>query len=756
MLATFLSAAITGASALVLGQGVLRLCGWRSWSWLSAPVGVSALMLLAVPSLHVPGRTVTCAIVIVIAIAASVAVLIREPSLRPPLAGIAAGVWPLLLTLVPFAAAGRSGTLGVSISNDMSVHLQLADAHIREGLTAVLGPNYPLGPHAAVAVIAGPTGMATDHAFAGFTMALPVLLGWTAQGAVRRAGWFGRSVVAVLVGMPFLVAAYFGQGAFKEILLAQLVLGVVLVLADHGSVRGPLRWVPAGIIVAGTISVYSYTGLLWPVLIFGGWLVGLAITGFARRGHAREHLVAAVRAELPAFAVALVLLAVVLIPQMPRIYRYLKITGGGTGLVETTLGNLLGALPFWEGFGVWDNPDFRLAAHDPLAVGVWVGAILVLVGAAALWWARRGEWMQPVAVGICALIWLYVDRTQSPYVAAKALVIFTPMVMTLVVRPLVERDGRPQALSAWGRIGAPLAAAVLVYAVVGSSWGALRASQVGPRDHLVELRELRSSLHGAGTLFLGNDDFIRYALEGVPVQAPFIGAPNVAVRPEKGWQYGQAFDFDSVTPEVYQSVSYVIATRDAAASVPPSQLRLLRTTRDFALYQRVGQVPRRGLLPEGEASGAILNCRRDPRMRALSRRGGTAAVRGAGITVPGPGLQAGRSATVNLAVPAGSWDIVMAYTSALPIEVSAPGLHPTTMPPNLDRPGPRYPVGRITVTRTGGLPLRLHVVDHPLSSTAAPAIPTSITAVPVGSEHTVPLRQACRRFVDWFIPRGAA
>ncbi len=228
MFATLLSAVITCAAALALGQAVLWICGQRAWSWLAAPVGISAVMLLAVPSLHMPGRTVTTGIVIFIATALSVALLVRDSRARPGLVGLLAGLAPFLLTLVPLLVAGRSGPLGVSISNDMAAHLLMADSHSDAALTSNVGPNYPLGPHALVASIADTLGIATDHAFTGFTMALPVLLGWTALGFLRDGGRIGAPAVTALVGMPFLIAAFFGQGAFKEILLAALVLGWAL------------------------------------------------------------------------------------------------------------------------------------------------------------------------------------------------------------------------------------------------------------------------------------------------------------------------------------------------------------------------------------------------------------------------------------------------------------------------------------------------------------------------------------------------
>ena len=240
----------------------------------------------------------------------------------------------------------------------------------------------------------------------------------------------------------------------------------------------------------------------------------------------------------------------------------------------------------------------------------------------------------------------------------------------------------------------------------------------------------------------------------MPVTAPFIGAPALPIRPEKGWQYGQAFDVDSVNPEAYQAVNWVIMTRDAVGSAPPPQLKLVRTTRDYALYRREGQVQQRGLLPEGEAPGAVLDCKTDKAMRRLSRLKGTAAVRPGGVAVGVGGLLPGADRPADLKLPPGRWNVVMAYTSGLPVRVDGGGIS-TTMPPNLDRPGPRYPVGSVTVTgTTKTVRLRLRVPGHPLSSTATPAIITSLIAVPAQADRELPLKRACGQYVDYFTLSG--
>jgi hypothetical protein len=240
----------------------------------------------------------------------------------------------------------------------------------------------------------------------------------------------------------------------------------------------------------------------------------------------------------------------------------------------------------------------------------------------------------------------------------------------------------------------------------------------------------------------------------VPVLAPFIGAPGVPTRPEKNWQYGQAIDVDTVSPEVLSQASWVIAPRDAAGSAMPRQMRLVRTTRDFALYRRDGVVPDRRILPEGEAPGAVLDCRKDPEARRLARTPGVAGIRGGGVAVPVEPIGPGDERTVTLQLPRGEWDVVLGYTSALAVEVSAPGMRRTTLPANLNRPGPRYPVGRLRVERPGGVPVRLRVPGRLLASTAAPAVSSALIAVPVGTDRTVPMRRACGKLVDYYLPQA--
>ena len=78
------SAVITCAGALILGQAVLKACGARRFSWLSAPVGLTVEILVAVPAIHVPGRATTTAIALGLLIVVSAAWVLRDPAMRPP------------------------------------------------------------------------------------------------------------------------------------------------------------------------------------------------------------------------------------------------------------------------------------------------------------------------------------------------------------------------------------------------------------------------------------------------------------------------------------------------------------------------------------------------------------------------------------------------------------------------------------------------------------------------------------------------
>lgn len=750
MAAILLSAAVTCFVALFLGQAALRLAGAREWSWLAPPVGLSVAMLAATPATHIPGRCATVAILLGLLAAAAAVWCLRSPQHRPPLSGLLAALPVAVLAIVPFLAAGRGGILGVTVDNDMTVHLAFVEGFLSPAVAEAfpLPRDYPLGPHAVAAALSNGLGIDADLAFSGFTLALPVVNAWTVLAAARRASWFGKAVAATVAGMPFLVAAYYGQGSFKEVAQAGLVLAVALDLSGCGPRLGRGRWVPFALLVGGIVSAYSPAGLFWVVAIFGLWLAGrLAIQAWQRR---LREVPGIVRRELPALGVGLAVPAVVLLPQAHRIYEFIALREG-TGIAVSDIGNLVARLPGWEVQGIWGSADYRLPASPAFTGGLWSCFVVALVLFGAFWAFRRGRWLLPLAAVAAMLIWKYSDRSQSIYVAAKALVIASPLVLLVAVLPLVDRGpGRWPRRPRWAWLLVPLLGLVLFLRVGVDDLRALRFSPVGPTDHARQLMSFRPLIAGKKTLFFGEDEFTIWELAGVEFRAISLGpTPEVPLRPQKSWEFGRADDFDTVPASTLNEYEWFVSTRDAASSAPPPQLRLVRSTEDFQLWRRLGRIRERSILKEGEWPGAVLRC--DTKEgRAILARGGVAAIRRPPIVASAASAPAGGTVAVRLNLPVGTWELESPYTSHLPVEVTAPGLK-TVLPANLDRPGPRLPIGRLTIRRHRPVSISFHVEDTLLAPPTAGANFNWIVATPAaGVDQVIPIRRACGRYVDWY------
>ena len=95
-----------------------------------------------------------------------------------------------------------------------------------------------MGPHALVAGLSEGLGTGLIEAFAGMTLAMPVLTALVALEALaRRSAAFRASSSRALVALPYLAAAYLAQGAFKEPIEALFVLAFALLLPSATSAR---------------------------------------------------------------------------------------------------------------------------------------------------------------------------------------------------------------------------------------------------------------------------------------------------------------------------------------------------------------------------------------------------------------------------------------------------------------------------------------------------------------------------------------
>ena len=193
----------------------------------------------------------------------------------------------------------------------------------------------------------------------------------------------------------------------------------------------------------------------------------------------------------------------------------------------------------------------------------------------------------------------------------------------------------------------------------------------------------------------------------------------------------------------------MITTRDAAGSQAPAGMRLARVTRDYELWRRVGTVAPRSTLAEGPSAGATLVCP-SATERAIQRPGAVAAVRTPPVEVPLPVLAPGSTVTQTLPLAAGRWALEASYVSPLPVSVAVAGAKTTTLPANLERPGPRWPIGRVLVTHPGAVPVSFRLQGAWLTPESDVATLGSLIAVPQVPERVVPLREACGKWVYWY------
>jgi hypothetical protein len=759
VIGTYASAIAITAASIVLGRGILVLAGRDGSTWLSPAVGFAALMVVCQVALSLPGRGWTAVAAIVILCAASIWVGVSRGAGWPSgIDTVVVGAGMLVLLSVPFLANGRVGILGVAFLNDTHWHLLLAEGMRRPAISAYgYGVGYPLGPHAIAATFAQGLGTDVDKTLTGVLMAAPLLTAFTALGALSDLSKSRRWLVALLTGIPYLAAAWYAESAFKEPILALLLLGLVLALEgwrrDRFARPGPVA-VTVAFLIAGVLYDYSYPGLLWVAAAVAGWVVvELVFGGLAL--HLRSVLRGS-RAVLPAAGIGLLVLIVLLAPDVKRIHDFWVANGGTSagnygGVSGNSLANLVSGLHSSEGVNIWLTGDFRFTPANPLHAGVLAGfALIVLIYGVVTALERRELVTVGAIVGLIAA-YFYVNHTQSAYVTSKALMIPGPLFALVAGRALMLRVQRSDWLSVGGLAAAAAAVVFFVFAFQ-SSYLALRDAFVGPNDHTNELRALRPVLHGKQTLALYYDDYVSWELLGTPVSSPLLGSPiPIGFRPEKPFTYGAPIDFDSVRDVDLDRYSYVITTRSDGLSQPPPNFHLVASSRSYEVWQRVGPTPAHEILAEGGSPGARLDCH-TPTGLQISRLPGYAMVRPALIAVAPAPLLPGGSEQLALHLPNGRWDLSLQFLSDQALTIRGGGLN-VWLPPNKDRPGSMWPVGRVVST---GAPIVLTIHMHDpglIQSDTQYFAPQGLMAVRPGPDRRIPLRKACGQYVDWYVPQ---
>jgi hypothetical protein len=798
MIATYASAALICAVSLLVGRAVLSLAGGREWSWLEPAVGFGAVLTATGLLARAPGHgtSATLGVMLLIAIAA----LVGWRGVRPLSGqnrqrtnagvpwreGLPVALVVVLVLSIPFAVSGRWGLLGVGFNNDLGLHLAWAE-WLRSGFGPEAEPGYPLGPHGLAVAVASAPGIGLGQAFIGQIVAIGVMTGLTALGALRNLTLGRRTLGAAMVALPYLAASYYAQAAFKETAAALLVLAFAVWLTRFE--RLPEGWrnrflfvLPALALTGGIFFSYSFAGVAWPVAILALWSLTLPPVRAALR---------------PRSLLRFLLRPLTLLTLVVLVGLALLVTIGPFGFAgafnKVAASNTYGPVSALEALGIWPTSNYRLNAEGGVRLPVLAGTISILALLAGVaWWTRRRELTIPVALGGATLLYLASLPTSGDYSQAKALIIMAPLAMLVMVRPLLEefprlgRRGRglagpspllsaeppPPSPPLWRTAWAVLAVAFIGGAVY-SSFLALRDAPVGPLGHGAELRAFLPKLHGQPVLYAGQDRFAAYELMGADTHVPLVEFPDDAVspNPEKPFDTGDAYspiDFDSFSRGTLDRFPFVITSRAAWNSQAPPNFKRVATTDSYVLWERTGLTPEdRHVLLEGTEAGALAGCDA-PEIRILLANPGRAglfpdAVIGhKGDWRESSILETGAEASQTLRLPPGAWNLSLQYFSPFDLTLSASGFseelkaaldgqRPNTI--SLGNNGQYWPAGRY---ESGGGAVRFTVEAEDSSTLQSltgydgKAYLGELVAVPAEPHRTVPLSQACDAWIDWY------
>jgi hypothetical protein len=495
VIGTYAAVGAICVSSLAIGQAAILLFGGRRWSWPAPAVGLALLCALCWATVRLPGHGVVSAVlVLVLTVAAVIYLWGRVEGVGE---AVAAG-WPvaliaLLATALPFAVEGHFGILGTSFNPDMSQHLLAADRLAEGHSSQLLDQGYPLGPHSIVVALNKGLSIGLVQGFSGLTVAVAILACLTALAAFVELPWLPRIAGALLVGLAYVVASYFAQGAFKETMQALFLLAFVLALreTDRAWSELPLRYVPAALIAVGSVYTYSFPGLIW----LGGAAVLWAIFR---------------RPAIKPLGLALLAFVVLVAPEIGRMiefHSFETFDPNGPGL-----GNLFGQISPFEVLGIWPSGDFRLAPGDGAVpapayyLGIAFALVLFAYGVVQLW--RRRETAILCGLVAAALAYVAARVGGTPYTAAKAVEIASPMVALAILPPLLDEACRvclPMGNKVdMRRLAVPAAAALFVLAAGVCSLLALANAPVGPTTYSSTLSDYRKLVGEGPTLVVAS------------------------------------------------------------------------------------------------------------------------------------------------------------------------------------------------------------------------------------------------------------
>jgi hypothetical protein len=482
VIGTYAAVVAVLVASLAIGQAALALCGARRWSWLAPAVGLALLCAICWATVRMSGHGVVPAI-LVPALVVAAALYLRgrlEGGGQALRLGWPVAVGALLAASLPFAFEGHFGILGTGFNPDMSQHLLATDRLSHAESSQLLHQGYPLGPHAIVVALNKGLGIGIVQGFDGLTVAAAVIAPLTALSAFAAQPRLRAAAAALLVGLPYLVASYFAQGTFKELIQALLVLAFVLALRESNRTwrHLSLRFVPAALLAIGSVYTYSFPGLIWLAGIAAIWALLVWASAKSAPAAGGEGLGGSPTQRRPFFApsaasdgrqtqrrktqqggdppnpstgpagiraasLAILVFAIGSLPELGRMidfHSFETFDPSGPGL-----GNLFGQVSPFTALGIWPSGDFRLAPGDGAVpafvyyLGAAFATTLLLFGLRRGWRGRE----RSLLAGLASVALLYIAARVggTPYTSAKALEIAAPLLTLAILLPLNGRPG---------------------------------------------------------------------------------------------------------------------------------------------------------------------------------------------------------------------------------------------------------------------------------------------------------------------------
>jgi len=576
VIGTYAAVVVICGASLAIGQAAIALCGARRWSWLAPAVGLALLCAICWATVRLPGDGVVSALLVLALSIGSVAYLRgRVEAGREALrVGWPVALGALAAASLPFLVEGHFGILGTGFNPDMSQHLlatdRLADGHGSQ----LLAQGYPLGPHAVVVALDKGLGIGLVQGFDGLMVAVAILASLTAlaafaelSGGRGRPAALLRTAAALVVGLAYVVASYFAQGAFKETIEALFLLAFALALreATREWEGLPLRLVPAALIAVGAVYAYSFPGLIW---LGGAAVIWVALELLGKRD----------RLPWRPLGLGLLVFAVLVVPEVGRMvdfHNFETFDPSGPGL-----GNLFGQVSPFEALGIWPSGDFRLAPGDGAvpALGYYLGAAFGLVllahGIWRCWRDRETAILAALAAGALAYAAGRIGGTA--YASAKAIEIVAPICALVILLPLLReadwRLGRDMSdLRAKGRLAAG-AATIFLAAAGFCSLLALANAPLGPTSYSPALTGLRPLVEADSTVVLASEQLLADE-QGTPYIAWELRGGRVCIE--------TAVEADGAPPP---GVRFVVSEGDPVEPPFPG-LRVRRVAPPYVLWE---------------------------------------------------------------------------------------------------------------------------------------------------------------------------